>query len=62
MTKNPLHLTLAALLIPPHVLPALALAGVALHSQVRVADQVHVELLTRLRLGCNKFILIENEN
>ena len=55
------HLALPTLLVPPHVLPAFALAGVALHGQVLVADQVHVKLLTRLRLGCNKFILIENE-
>lgn len=45
------HLTLPALLVPPHVLPALALAGVALHGQVLVADQVHVELLTLPRLA-----------
>ena len=39
------QLALSGLLVPPHVVSALALAGVPRHGEVGVADQVHVHLL-----------------
>ena len=43
------YLTFSGVSIPLHVPPALALAHIAMHGQVGVADQVHVHLLARLR-------------